>query len=86
MLPDEVIDPVCGMTILKAEAPHQRVHEGTTYYMCSAGCAHRFDLDGDAYATTAKLNLPGWGKTPHPQDVIKHFRRGDGTDSSSRAP
>jgi len=77
MLPDKVIDPVCGMTILKAEAPHMREHEGVTYYMCSAGCAHRFDLDGDAYATTAKLNLPGWGKTPHPDDVVRHFRRNE---------
>ena len=72
---DEVIDPVCGMTILRSEAPHHREHGGSTYYMCSAGCASRFDTDGDAYATTAKLNLPGWGRTPHPEDVVKQFRQ-----------
>jgi YHS domain-containing protein len=72
---DNVIDPVCGMTIVKAEAPHHRDHQGSTYYLCSLECAKRFDTDGDAYATTAKLNLPGWGQTPHPENVVKQFRR-----------
>lgn len=72
---DEVIDPVCGMTITRSEAPHQREHSGTTYYLCSSACATRFDSDGDAYAATAKLDLPGWGKTPHPDEVTKQFRR-----------
>jgi YHS domain-containing protein len=73
---DNVIDPVCGMTIIRTEAPHQREHGGSTYYLCSTECAKRFDTDGDAYATTAKLNLPGWGQTPHPEHVVKQFRRG----------
>ena len=72
---DEVIDPVCGMTIMRAESPHQREHGGTMYYLCSTACAARFDSDGDAYAATARLNLPGWGKTPHPDEVKKQFRR-----------
>ena len=72
---EEVIDPVCGMTIVRHEAPYQREHGGETYYMCSAACASRFDTDGDAYAATAKLNLPGWGMTPHPDDVVKQFKR-----------
>jgi YHS domain-containing protein len=72
---DNVIDPVCGMTIVSTEAPHQREHGGSTYYLCSTTCAKRFDTDGDAYATTAKLNLPGWGQTPHPEHVVKQFRR-----------
>jgi YHS domain-containing protein len=72
---DNVIDPVCGMTIVRTEAPHHREHSGSTYYLCSIECAKRFDADGDAYATTAKLNLPGWGQTPHPDNVVKQFRR-----------
>ena len=72
---DTVIDPVCGMTILRTEAPHQREHSGSTFYLCSIECAKRFDTDGDAYATAAKLNLPGWGQTPHPENVVKQFRR-----------
>ena len=72
---NEVIDPVCGMTIARSAAPHQREHDGATYYLCSEGCASRFDVDGDAYVATARLNLPGWGMTPHPEDVVKQFRR-----------
>ena len=72
---EEVIDPVCGMTIVRSEAPYHKEHGGETYYMCSTACAARFDTDGDAYAATAKLNLPGWGMTPHPDEVIRQFKR-----------
>jgi len=72
---DEVIDPVCGMTIPKARAPFNAEHEGSTYYFCSVQCASRFDADADAYAAAAKLNLPGWGETPHPDSVAKQFRQ-----------
>lgn len=71
---DEVIDPVCGMTITKGRAPFRKEHRGFTYHFCSVECAWRFDADGDAYAATAKLNLPGWGQTPHPESVVKQFR------------
>lgn len=70
----DVIDPVCGMTIVRSKAPYQREHTGTTYYLCSTGCAARFDSDGDAYVATARLKLPGWGMTPHPDEVVKQFR------------
>jgi Cu+-exporting ATPase len=63
---DAVIDPVCGMTITKAQAPLTRVHAGATYYLCSMKCASKFDADADAYAAVARLDLPGWGQTPHP--------------------
>jgi xanthine dehydrogenase accessory factor len=41
----EEIDPVCGMTVEVATARHRSVHEGTTYYFCSAGCLERFERD-----------------------------------------
>lgn len=71
----QVIDPVCGMTIDRQKAPFERQHRGETFYLCSTECAKRFDVDGDAYVATARLNLPGWGKTPHPENVVKHFRQ-----------
>ena len=71
---DDCIDPVCGMTITVTQAPHQRVHAGATYYLCSIACALRFDADADAYATVARLDLPGWGHTPHPPAVVEQFR------------
>jgi len=72
---DEVIDPVCGMTITRARAPFKTEHGGSIYHFCSVECATRFDADGDAYVAAAKLNLPGWGQTPHPDSVVKQFRQ-----------
>ncbi len=39
----EEIDPVCGMTVDVASARFRSVHEGVTYYFCSAGCLQRFE-------------------------------------------
>ena len=71
---DSVIDPVCGMTITKAQAPFTREHTGITFYLCSRECAAKFDADADAYAAASRLSLPGWGQTPHPQNVVEQFR------------
>ena len=76
---EHVIDPVCGMTITKAQAPFAREHDGSTYYLCSSQCLAKFAADADAYTTTAKLDLPGWGRTPHPESVTRQFR--DGTET-----
>jgi Cu+-exporting ATPase len=69
-----VIDPVCGMTIRVVQAPYARDHGGTTYYLCSIECRAKFDADGEAYVATARLDLPGWGETPHPESVVDQFR------------
>ena len=71
---DHVIDPVCGMTITRVQAPFTREHAGATYYLCSIECARRFDADGEAYVAVARLGLPGWGETPHPPAVTEQFR------------
>jgi Cu+-exporting ATPase len=48
-----VIDPVCGMTVDPKKAAATRVHEGTTYYFCSGGCAKQFDTDPHRFAHQA---------------------------------
>ncbi|HEY7755172.1 MAG TPA: XdhC family protein [Actinomycetota bacterium] len=45
----EELDPVCGMTVDVASARHRSVHEGTTYYFCSAGCLQRFEQEPARY-------------------------------------
>ena len=70
-----VIDPVCGMTISIAEAPHVREHAGSNWYLCSIECCLKFDADAPAYVAAARLDLPGWGMTPHPESVREQFRR-----------
>jgi YHS domain-containing protein len=72
---ETVIDPVCGMTMPRSAAPFVREHGGDTFYLCSAECGAKFDADADAYIAASKLRLPGWGKTPHPENVVKQFRK-----------
>jgi P-type Cu+ transporter len=43
--PDEVLDPVCGMTISSADAVGTVDHRGHTYYFCSASCLEQFRAD-----------------------------------------
>jgi Cu+-exporting ATPase len=35
-------DPVCGMSVDPHTAAHRHVHDGRTYYFCSAGCRAKF--------------------------------------------
>jgi P-type Cu+ transporter len=43
------IDPVCGMTVNEGRAKHRAVHEGTSFYFCSAGCASAFERTPHKY-------------------------------------
>jgi xanthine dehydrogenase accessory factor len=45
----EELDPVCGMTVDVATARHRAIHEGATYYFCSAGCRGRFEREPARY-------------------------------------
>jgi xanthine dehydrogenase accessory factor len=47
----EELDPVCGMTVDVASARYRSVHDGTTYYFCSAGCLQRFEGEPVRYLT-----------------------------------
>jgi P-type Cu+ transporter len=77
MSSSRVIDPVCGMTISTLEAPYSREHSGATWYLCSIECCMKFDADAVAYIAAARLDLPGWGQTPHPESVVEQFRQPD---------
>lgn len=39
---NEVVDPVCGMTVDPQEAVGHVEHRGETYYFCSESCVERF--------------------------------------------
>jgi len=41
--PVEAVDPVCGMSVLVADARYHTIHDGTDYYFCAAGCQRRFE-------------------------------------------
>jgi Cu+-exporting ATPase len=47
--PGTAIDPVCGMTVKTAGATNTTVHDGHTYYFCSATCLAKFAADPARY-------------------------------------
>ena len=49
----EEVDPVCGMTVDVADARYRTVHDGRTYYFCSAGCLESFESEPARYVTVA---------------------------------
>jgi xanthine dehydrogenase accessory factor len=50
----EAIDPVCGMTVEVADARYRSVHDGRTYYFCSAGCLASFETDPASYVSVTR--------------------------------
>jgi YHS domain-containing protein len=46
---DTAIDPVCGMTVVKAKAKATYEYKGTTYYFCGTGCKEAFAKDPEKY-------------------------------------
>src|SRR5262249_23385325 len=44
-----VRDPVSGMTVDRARAPHRVTLGDTTHYFCSARCAEKFKADPQRY-------------------------------------
>jgi Cu+-exporting ATPase len=45
----DVIDPVCGMTISPADAVGEVEHRGHTYYFCNDTCLERFKADPEEF-------------------------------------
>ena len=45
----EVVDPVCGMSILPSDAVGRVMHRGQTYHFCSQHCIDKFRAAPDTY-------------------------------------
>ena len=46
---EEAVDPVCGMSVLVADARYRTVHQGSDYYFCAPGCQQRFEAEPAAF-------------------------------------
>ncbi len=46
---DTAVDPVCGMTVVKANAKATFDYKGTTYYFCNSGCKDAFAKEPEKY-------------------------------------
>jgi YHS domain-containing protein len=51
---DTAVDPVCGMTVVKANAKATFDYKGTTYYFCSTGCKDSFAKEPEKYLAAMK--------------------------------
>jgi len=62
---DKAVDPVCGMTVVKANAKATFDYKGTTYYFCNTGCKEAFAKEPDKYlkAQQEKAVQTGEAKT-----------------------
>jgi YHS domain-containing protein/TusA-related sulfurtransferase len=56
---DKVVDPVCGMTVLKSQAKATFEYQGETYYFCSTGCKDRFAKEPEKYLAKMKVAKAG---------------------------
>ena len=62
---DTAIDPVCGMTVVKANAKGTFDYKGATYYFCSTGCKEAFAKEPEKYLKAQQAKAPAAG-TPAP--------------------
>ena len=53
-----VKDPVCGVDVDPARAPHRASHQGDLYHFCSATCTKAFQEDPDRYAGERERHEP----------------------------
>src|SRR6266404_8540539 len=52
---EEVVDPVCGMTILPEDAVGTHTHQGVTYHFCNPDCLKKFAGEPDRYLQPARV-------------------------------
>src|SRR6185369_7987787 len=50
----DVVDPVCGMTIDRADSVGEHQYRGTTYYFCNPHCLEQFRQDPERYLDPAR--------------------------------
>ena len=68
----QVLDPVCGMMILPADAAATRDVDGRTYHLCSSSCAAKFDADGMAYIAAVRSDGYNIWHGAAPEERARH--------------
>ncbi len=78
---EEVLDPVCGMTISPDDAAGHTEYQGRTYYFCHPNCLAKFSADPQRYLkqelptaseVLAEVLDPVCGMTISPEDAAGH--------------
>lgn len=73
---DKAVDPVCGMTVVKATAKATFDYKGTTYYFCSTGCKEAFAKEPEKYLKTQAKGEEMKETTAAPMGGMKHMQMG----------
>jgi len=69
---ETAVDPVCGMTVVKATAKATYDYKGTTYYFCNPGCKEAFAKEPEKYL---KAQAKGdEAKAPAPMGGMPHMQ------------
>ena len=59
---EDVLDPVCGMTISPADSVGEIEHRGHTYYFCNQSCLDRFKASPEEFvgpgAASRQISAP----------------------------
>src|SRR5687767_12268365 len=64
----DVVDPVCGMTISPADSVGEIEHRGQTYYFCNNTCLERFKADPESFVG-AGVGQPSTSRHPADPDA-----------------
>src|SRR5512137_813916 len=75
---DTAVDPVCGMTVVKANAKATFDYKGTTYYFCSTGCKDSFAKEPEKYISAMKTKAAGTAAAPAAGMGMMHGGQGMG--------
>src|SRR5690242_3688320 len=66
----EVVDPVCGMTIDRADSVGEHQYRGATYYFCNPHCLEQFRADPERYLRPDRqVGPPAEGGSRLPSDA-----------------
>ena len=55
MFAETAIDPVCGMTVEVANAPHHTTYDGREFYFCCPSCKRHFERNPQEYLVENKM-------------------------------
>ena len=62
-VPEQAVDPVCGMSVAKNAAKWTYEYKDTTYYFCSEGCKTKFSKEPEKYLAKKAEAKPMGGGT-----------------------
>ena len=57
---ENLIDPVCGMSVDSAKTDIKFIHDGQSYYFCAESCRKAFEAKPKKYIQSRKKGI--WGR------------------------